>query len=179
MIWIINSTQILPLLDILRGFAVLGTLGTNIWIFAYLGDLSYITTDVYASWWSLNDFLRIKQVREIVSDMNFISLENELYHCKNLFQTANISFKLQNKCSNILLASVEETMLALCLREATTNLLKHSQARNCKVEIDCSDHMYCLKISDDGVGLENKGLGNGITSIKERMNALPYRTRTC
>ncbi|MEQ6353856.1 DUF418 domain-containing protein [Lysinibacillus sp. M3] len=51
--------QRLPLIDILRGFAVLGTLGTNIWIFAYLGDISYITTSNYSGWWSLNDFLRM------------------------------------------------------------------------------------------------------------------------
>lgn len=55
----IKSTERLPLIDILRGFAVLGTLGTNIWIFAYLGDLSYITTSAYTGWWSLNDFLRM------------------------------------------------------------------------------------------------------------------------
>lgn len=47
------------LLDILRGFAIAGTLGTNIWIFAHLGDLSYITTYEYSSWWSLEDFWRM------------------------------------------------------------------------------------------------------------------------
>ncbi|MFJ8099935.1 MULTISPECIES: DUF418 domain-containing protein [unclassified Lysinibacillus] len=51
--------QRLPLIDMLRGFAVLGTLGTNIWIFAYLGDISYITTSSFSGWWSLNDFLRM------------------------------------------------------------------------------------------------------------------------
>lgn len=51
--------QRLPLIDILRGFAVLGTLGTNIWIFAYLGDLTYITTSNYSGWWSFDDFLRM------------------------------------------------------------------------------------------------------------------------
>ncbi|MGE7696495.1 DUF418 domain-containing protein [Lysinibacillus sp. NPDC094177] len=51
--------QRLPLIDMLRGFAVLGTLGTNIWIFAYLGDISYITTSSYSGWWSFNDFLRM------------------------------------------------------------------------------------------------------------------------
>ena len=55
----INNNQRVPLIDILRGFAVLGTLGTSIWIFAYLGDLSYITTSAYSGWWSLNDFLRM------------------------------------------------------------------------------------------------------------------------
>ncbi len=47
------------LLDILRGFAIVGTLGTNIWIFAHLGDLSYITTYEYSSWWAFEDLLRM------------------------------------------------------------------------------------------------------------------------
>ncbi|TDQ37714.1 DUF418 domain-containing protein [Aureibacillus halotolerans] len=50
----------LVLLDILRGFAILGTLATNIWIFAYLGDLAYGTTYESPPWWtSLEDFLRL------------------------------------------------------------------------------------------------------------------------
>nr|WP_206703679.1 DUF418 domain-containing protein [Paenibacillus alvei] len=47
------------MLDILRGFAILGTLGTNIWIFAHLGDLSYLTTYAYTGWWKLDDLLRM------------------------------------------------------------------------------------------------------------------------
>lgn len=39
------------LLDILRGFAIIGTLGTNIWIFAYAGNVSSVlTTD--AAWFN-------------------------------------------------------------------------------------------------------------------------------
>lgn len=47
------------LLDLLRGIAVLGTLGTNIWIFAHLGDLSYITTSNYSGWWKTEDLFRM------------------------------------------------------------------------------------------------------------------------
>lgn len=54
-----ENSKRLPLIDILRGFAVLGTLGTNIWIFAYLGDLSYMTTSNYSGLWSFEDFLRM------------------------------------------------------------------------------------------------------------------------
>ncbi len=55
-----NNNKRIRLLDILRGFAVLGTLGTNIWIFAYLGDISYIFTFDHAIWWmSVNDFIRL------------------------------------------------------------------------------------------------------------------------
>lgn len=47
------------LLDILRGFAVLGTLGTNIWLFAYFHDLNVITTFHQDTWWAFDDFLRM------------------------------------------------------------------------------------------------------------------------
>ncbi|MGE7825527.1 DUF418 domain-containing protein [Paenibacillus sp. NPDC093718] len=47
------------LLDILRGFAILGTLGTNIWIFAHAGDLRHITTFNQSGWWGANDLLRM------------------------------------------------------------------------------------------------------------------------
>lgn len=48
------------LLDILRGFAILGTLGTNIWLFANLGDLSYVFTFDHSVWWtSLDEFIRV------------------------------------------------------------------------------------------------------------------------
>ncbi|MCM3786156.1 DUF418 domain-containing protein [Neobacillus mesonae] len=47
------------LLDILRGFAILGTLGTNIWLFAHAGDLNFITTFDYSGWWNANDLLRM------------------------------------------------------------------------------------------------------------------------
>lgn len=46
------------LLDIFRGFAILGTLGTNIWIFAYLGDLNYIFTLQHDWMTSFDVFLR-------------------------------------------------------------------------------------------------------------------------
>ncbi|MET4560289.1 two-component system sensor histidine kinase DesK [Lysinibacillus parviboronicapiens] len=114
----------------------------------------------------------LKQVRELVSDMNFVSLESELLHCEKLLLSADIAINISNNCPKILLSSVEETMLALCVREATTNILKHSQAKSCIVEIDYFDPIYTLNIIDDGIGLENQGLGNGLSSIQERMTIL-------
>ncbi|MGN7479014.1 DUF418 domain-containing protein [Solibacillus silvestris] len=49
----------IALIDILRGIAILGTLGTNIWIFAHLGDLKYITTTDFTDWSGMNDIVRI------------------------------------------------------------------------------------------------------------------------
>lgn len=47
----------IALLDILRGFAIIGTLGTNIWLFAYLGDLNKMFSDPLEPWWSSWDKL--------------------------------------------------------------------------------------------------------------------------
>lgn len=49
----------IALIDILRGIAILGTLGTNIWIFAHLGDLKYITTTDFTDWSGIDDIIRI------------------------------------------------------------------------------------------------------------------------
>ena len=46
------------LLDILRGFAIFGTLGTNIWLFAHLGDLNEVFTSGIKWWVSADHFLR-------------------------------------------------------------------------------------------------------------------------
>ncbi|MFE3573476.1 histidine kinase [Lysinibacillus sp. NPDC059133] len=125
----------------------------------------------------LNDILAttrtaLKQVRELVSDMNFISLDSELILCKQHLQTADISIKIKNNCPKLLLASVEETMLSLCLREATTNIIKHSQAKKCQIAINVINGVLTFNIIDDGIGLHNQGHGNGLSSMKERMNAL-------
>jgi len=125
----------------------------------------------------LNDILAttrtaLKQVRELVSDMNFVSLQTELLHCQQLLQSAHITTTINNHCPKIVLSSVEETMLALCVREATTNMLKHSQAQNCQMTIHCQKGQYTITIQDDGIGLQHKGLGNGINSMKERMHIL-------
>ncbi|WP_313893346.1 sensor histidine kinase [Psychrobacillus sp.] len=114
----------------------------------------------------------LKQVRELVSDMRFISLESELINSSKLMKTAGISFTLHKKDSSVLLSSVEETMVSLCVREAMTNIIKHSQAKHCAVHIEISNQVYTLQIIDDGIGSASEGRGNGITSMKERMHAL-------
>jgi uncharacterized protein len=60
MITVKEAAGRLRLLDILRGFAVLGTLGTNIWLFAHLGDVNYMFTFTNTEWWSsIQDLIRV------------------------------------------------------------------------------------------------------------------------
>ena len=114
----------------------------------------------------------LKQVRELVSEMKFISLANELAHSRKLLHTAGIELEIVEHGPPPLLSSVEETMMALSVREAITNTIKHSHAQHCTIRLQIINNRYTIHITDDGVGLSHMEGGNGILSMKERMHAL-------
>jgi len=114
----------------------------------------------------------LKQVRELVSEMKFISLSDELEHAAKLLHTAGIELHIEAPENPPLLSSVEETMLALCVREAMTNIIKHSEAKQCTVTLEFNERAYRIHIADDGVGIRGRSGGNGFPSIMERMKTL-------
>jgi two-component system sensor histidine kinase DesK len=59
------------------------------------------------------------------------------------------------------------TVLAWVLREAVTNVVRHSDADECWVELEGNR----LVVRDDGRGLEDRPEGNGIRGIRERVEA--------
>ncbi|WP_339214735.1 sensor histidine kinase [Solibacillus sp. FSL W8-0372] len=113
-----------------------------------------------------------KQVREIISEMNFLSLDSELKQCEQLLKNAGIRVQINHQLTNILLSSVQETMLAYSIREAVTNVVKHSHATECKIQIYQIEDRVEVAIVDNGVGLSDKQHGNGLFTIKERMRSL-------
>ncbi|MDM5279562.1 DUF418 domain-containing protein [Paenibacillus silvae] len=66
------------LLDILRGFAIVGTLGTNIWIFAYLGDLNLVFGNALEPWWSSGDRL-LQTIMLILVNGKFLGMLTLLF----------------------------------------------------------------------------------------------------
>ncbi|MBS7531966.1 sensor histidine kinase [Hazenella sp. IB182353] len=114
----------------------------------------------------------LKQVRELVSEMNEISLRQEMLQCKQLLQINQISTTILSEHPHDLLSSFEETMLSLCVREATTNILKHSRAEHCYIHTQFVEQMFQLEIIDDGYGFTTQGWGSGLPSMKERMHAI-------
>jgi len=67
-------------------------------------------------------------------------------------------------------------VLALALREAITNVLRHAQARHCRIALAQADGQVCLRIEDDGRGSEaGTREGFGLTSMRARIEALGGR----
>ncbi|MBS4190533.1 sensor histidine kinase [Bacillus sp. FJAT-49705] len=103
----------------------------------------------------------LKQVRELVSDMKFVSLEEEIEQSQKILQTAGIMMIHKKQEQMPLLSNVSETMLALSVREAITNIVKHSKAKYCTLTQYRENGLYYIRVKDDGNGQVREGRGNG------------------
>jgi signal transduction histidine kinase len=65
--------------------------------------------------------------------------------------------------------------LYLVFKELVNNVVKHSEAQNCFVNLTCRDNLIIFSVKDDGKGYdtrkENKE-GNGIVNMKERVEKM-------
>ncbi|SES16443.1 two-component system, NarL family, sensor histidine kinase DesK [Gracilibacillus ureilyticus] len=154
------------------------TLGQTLTMIKLKSELTtrLIDKDVPRAREELNDILvtarsALKQVRELVSDMKFISLQSELDNAEKLMNSVGIECKLHTE-KLPLLSSVTETMIALSVRESVTNVIRHSRASCCTIAIEVTDRIIIIRINDNGIGLNDSESGNGIQSIKERMQLI-------
>jgi two-component system sensor histidine kinase DesK len=77
-----------------------------------------------------------------------------------------------------------EAALAWCLREAATNVIRHSGARNCRIRLTERAGELLLEVSDDGHGPSGAGTardggaprtGSGLHGMSERLSAVGGR----
>lgn len=88
---------------------------------------------------------------------------------------SNIYIFFQNECPSLKLPPILEVHLLHIIQEALTNIRKHSDAKNVRVLIRCSQHQHFnILIEDDGMGIESKvssaipGEHVGLTIMRER-----------
>jgi two-component system sensor histidine kinase DesK len=65
-----------------------------------------------------------------------------------------------------------EAALAWCLREAVTNVIRHSGARNCHISLTRDGGVLSLTIRDDGRGSARPNAGTGLRGMSERLAAV-------
>ena len=112
----------------------------------------------------------LKQLRELISDMRMITVEEELEQIKAILQAANIELEIKQETSASSLSPIEQNILGMCLREAVTNVVKHSKATRCIVSVLKSQGELILTVEDNGIGLADQNHdGNGIRGMKERI----------
>ena len=92
----------------------------------------------------------------------------ELDRVESLLKAANIN--VERRCEGLEMPPAKERVLALIVREAVTNILRHSQATACRLALFRADGAYRLEISDDGRGGKHEE-GVGMRSIRTRAEA--------
>ncbi|MFD8091741.1 sensor histidine kinase [Streptomyces malaysiensis] len=117
-------------------------------------------------------------VREAVSGFRRPTLEAEVAGARTALAAAGIAADLSRAgIHHPDLPPDQEGALAWALREAVTNVVRHSGARRCAVTLDETGGELCLTVADDGRGATGPH-GNGLTGLAERLQLADGRLET-
>jgi two-component system sensor histidine kinase DesK len=112
----------------------------------------------------------LKQVREAVTGMRSAEIANELVNARLAAVGAGLGFDAQVDPLPPLDAA-QENALAMGLREAITNVLRHARAGQVQVRLLRQGRAVQLDVQDDGAGIVGTP-GNGLAGMRERVEAL-------
>ncbi len=114
------------------------------------------------------------EVREAISGYR-ANWDDEVGRARAMLGVAGIAGSFTGR-PTVLLARASEEAVALGLREAVTNVVRHSRATRCEVRWEDAGDRGRLVVADDGHG----GIaaeGNGLRGIRERAEAVGGRVQ--
>lgn len=111
----------------------------------------------------------LSQVRRAVSGIRAAGLAAELASAKLLLESDGVRFQYER--ADVPLTPELETVFALTLREAVTNIQRHARAQHAQVTLDTGEGEAVLRIADDGRGGDLVP-GNGLAGMRERIESL-------
>jgi two-component system, NarL family, sensor histidine kinase DesK len=111
----------------------------------------------------------LADVREAITGYRGEGLAAELIRARKTLETAGVG--VQSDICELPLTPAQETVLALALREAITNVVRHAQAQQCSVRLQRQNDLCTLEIADNGRGADAPE-GNGLRGMRERLEAL-------
>ncbi len=107
----------------------------------------------------------LAEIRTTVRGLRSTALEDELLAAADALDAAGISASLPEDPD--VLDPRHRTVAAWAVREAVTNVVRHSGARRCEVDV-AADR---LSVRDDGRGRADGGEGGGLRGLRERVAA--------
>ncbi|MFF5056777.1 sensor histidine kinase [Micromonospora sp. NPDC000663] len=114
----------------------------------------------------------VAEVRQVADGYRNISLAREVAAVASLFASANVTAQVEVNCA--VLPDKVDSVLAMLLRELTTNILRHSSARNCWIAVDQTDQHITLSVVNDGVPRTASTYrdGGGLENLAFRLQAV-------
>jgi two-component system sensor histidine kinase DesK len=111
----------------------------------------------------------LAEVRSTIRGYRQQDLEAEFKRAKATLETAGV--KVNSQSVRVGLTPAQESVVAMVVREAVTNVVRHAQAQNCELHLAPENGTCVLKIRDDGHG-SSQLEGNGLRGMRERVEAL-------
>jgi len=111
----------------------------------------------------------LTDVREAIRGYRSDGIFAELARARAALETAGVAVECQT--DQVPLSAEQESVLALALREAVTNVVRHAEARRCNVILRRTHGLCTLEVADDGRGA-NGPEGNGLRGMRERLESL-------
>jgi two-component system sensor histidine kinase DesK len=114
----------------------------------------------------------LKEVRDLVTEMRGTRLVDEMFRVTQILKAAEIDLILEGDPRMANISLMIENVLSMCLKEAVTNIVKHSSATTCLIAIEPSRAEFIIKVKDNGVGIAGESgyfKGNGLRGMKERL----------
>jgi two-component system sensor histidine kinase DesK len=123
----------------------------------------------------------LHDIREAVSGYRRPTLAIEVITAQNALEAAGIG--LEDDAELTLRSGTfdpdAEAVLAWCLREAVTNVIRHSRARHCRIRLTDHPGEISLEVTDDGHGFAHQDpehpRGSGLRGMSERLSAIGGR----
>ncbi|WP_216214617.1 sensor histidine kinase [Amycolatopsis aidingensis] len=116
-------------------------------------------------------------VRTIASSYRELSFEEELASARSVLTAADVLVTVHGTTAE--LPPRTSTVLATVLREAVTNLLRHSKAEHCEITFARQGDTVSVELVNDGVRAAaeqgrdpGEGQGNGIGNLTSRVEAI-------
>lgn len=114
----------------------------------------------------------LKEVRQIVTQMRGARLTEEIARIQQMLRTARIELVVEGDLEPKNLSLMNENVLCMCLKEAVTNLVKHSGASVCTITIKPDRLALVVIVEDNGIGMSQQAAnstGSGLIGMKERL----------
>ncbi|MBW7474740.1 sensor histidine kinase [Paenibacillus oenotherae] len=114
----------------------------------------------------------LKEVREMVTRMRGTKLEDEIYRVRQILKAAQVECTVEGDPKLTNTSLIAENVVSMCMKEAVTNVVKHSSATSCAIHIEPLRTELVVKIEDNGIGIADPWTsirGNGLQGMKERL----------
>ena len=121
----------------------------------------------------------LREVREAVAGYRRPTLEEELAGASEMLEAAGIFCRIENQTG--VLPKAVDAVLAWAVREGTTNVIRHSRAKHCRIALARENEEIYAEITDDGGGFKKESgedSGSGLSGLAERVATFAGRVET-